>query len=501
MKIAAAFISRWLVPGVLALLAGAASAAETAGFPPPLESFGDAHLSVGGKLVSRVRHDPFNLLATALFLGAIIHTFLAPRFMAIAHRHRHALEAFEGDEAHPEHGAQHARRRDRLQFRAQLFHFLGEVEVVFGLWAVPLGVALVVFKGWPVMVGYFAHASYAEPVFVVAIMAIAASRPILRLAESCLARLAALGGGSPAAWWLTILTAGPLLGSLITEPAAMTLCALLLARRFYALEPSPALRYATLGLLFVNISVGGTLTHFAAPPVVMIAQKWGWDSLAMLSRFGWKAVLGIGLANALHFLVFRRELRALVARDAASAARERPVPPAVTATHLLFVAWTILTAHYPALVVLGFLFFLAFVEATRRHQAAIELRGPLLVGFFLAALVLHGGGQQWWIAPVLGSLDRLPLFLGAVVLTAFNDNAAVTYLASLVPNFSDELRYAVVAGAVTGGGLTVIANAPNPAGQSLLQASFGERGISPLRLFLGALAPTLILAAAFILLP
>ena len=228
----------------------------------------------------------------------------------------------------------------------------------------------------------------------------------------------------------------------------------------------PGLRYASLGLLFVNISVGGTLTHFAAPPVVMIARTWGWGTGYMLAHFGWKAVVGILIANASHFVIFRRRLAVL----ASTPRREEPatdaVPAVVTLVHLLFIGWTVLTSHYPPLVVLGFLFFLAYVEATERHQDPVQLRGPLLVGFFLAALVLHGGGQQWWIEPVLGSLSRWPLMIGATVLTAFNDNAAITYLASLVPGFSESLRYAVVAGAVAGGGLTVIANAPNPAGQS-----------------------------------
>jgi hypothetical protein len=43
--------------------------------------------------------------------------------------------------------------------------------------------------------------------------------------------------------------------------------------------------------------------------------------------------------------------------------------------------------------------------------------------------------------------------LAATILTAFNDNAATTYLASHVPGFSDALKYVVIAGAVTGGGL------------------------------------------------
>lgn len=478
---------------------GAASAVENP-YPRSIDSYGDAALSVGGQMLSRIQQEPFNLFATVLFLGAILHTFLAPHFMAIAHRYEHAYKEFDGDEEHPELGEAHSRRRDHLRFRAQLFHFLGEVEAVFGIWAIPLGIGLIVAKGWPVMVDYFGHVSYAEPVFVVVIMAIAASRPILRVAEACLAKFAALGGSTVMAWWLSILTVGPLLGSFITEPAAMTICALLLRRRFYELQPSMKLRYATLGLLFVNISVGGTLTHFAAPPVVMVAQKWGWGLAHMLEHFGWKAAIGIVVANTLHFFVFRKELAGLVAKPDAGSS-ERPLPAVITVTHLLFIAWTVLAAHYPPLVILGFLFFLAFVEATPRHQSAVQLRSPLLVGFFLGALVIHGGGQQWWIGPVLGSLDRWPLFFGATILTAFNDNAAITYLASLVPGFSDELKYAVMAGAVTGGGLTVIANAPNPAGQSILQRQFGDEGISPLKLFLGALAPTFIVGAALILLP
>jgi hypothetical protein len=351
------------------------------------------------------------------------------------------------------------------------------------------------------MVSYFDQVSFAEPIFVGVIMAIAASRPVLRFAEVCLAKVASIGGGRPVAWWFSILTVGPLLGSFITEPAAMTICALLLGRRFYALNPSIALKYGTLGLLFVNISVGGTLTHFAAPPVVMVAHTWGWDTPMMFMNFGWKSAIGIVCSNACYFLWFRRELLSMHSKDESRPTRERPVPIGMTITHLLFIAWTVLNSHHPALVVLGFLFFLAFVQSTERHQSHISLRGPMLVGFFLAALVIHGGCQQWWIAPVLGSLTKWPLMIGATALTAVNDNAAITYLASLVPNFSDELKFAVVAGAVAGGGLTVIANAPNPAGQSILQSRFGENGIAPLYLLMAALIPTIIVGAALMLLP
>jgi len=282
---------------------------------------------------------------------------------------------------------------------------------------------------------------------------------------------------------------------------------MLLARQFYDLEPSTRLKYATLGLLFVNVSIGGTLTPFAAPPVLMVARHWDWDLLFMLGHFGWRAALAISISTFTYFLVFRRELRDLAKHPLASDVDEPedpagtpsgllPVPGWLTVAHMCFMAWTVVTAHYPALFIGGFLFFLGFAKATSAYQSRIELKTPLLVGFFLAGLVIHGGLQGWWIAPILGGLTETPLFLSATVLTAFNDNALITYLATLVPNLAAGLKIAVVEGAVTGGGLTVIANAPNPAGQALLSRFFGG-AILPIGLLLGALLPTIIAALVF----
>jgi hypothetical protein len=495
---------------VLCLWGGQLSSACAAGtpdpnhppnnFPKPLEEYHDDDTpNLAQKLIGRVRLDPFNLVGTLIFVCAILHTFLTAKFMHLSHGYKLQFEALEDQEKGPDPSVE--RRRDALQFRAQFFHFMGEVEAVFGIWLVPLFLVIVLMKGWPTLVGYITSLNPAEPVFVVVIMAIASSRPILRLTESWLAKCAALGGSTPGAWWVSILTLGPLLGSFITEPAAMTICALLLRQKFYALKPGKKLSYATLGLLFVNISVGGTLTHFAAPPVVMVATKWSWDLQYMLASFGWKAALGIIAANIVYYVRFRSELSQLKRTHSDEKEKRRPIPLPITIVHILFVIWTVFTAHYAALVILGFLFFLAFVEATDRHQGVMRLRGPMLVGFFLASLVIHGGFQKWWIAPVLSGLSEWPLLIGSIVLTAFNDNAAITYLASLVPGFGPSLKYAVVAGAVAGGGLTVIANAPNPAGQSILGPAFGKDGISPLGLLLGAIVPTIIMAAAFMLLP
>jgi putative Na+/H+ antiporter len=459
-------------------------------FPLPLDAYpATAGAGLLEILAARSRQEPFNLAATAVFGLAILHTFLAQRFRAWARRVQHARES----EAL-------AAGRDLVpSVAAELLHFLGEVEVVFGLWAGVLLAAIVAYHGWPVAKAYLNDTvNYTEALFVVVIMALASTGPVLRLAEAALARVARLGGGGAAAWWLTLLTVGPLLGSLITEPAAMTICALLLSRQFYACGPGRRLGYATLGLLFVNISVGGTLTHFAAPPVLMVARPWDWNTGFMMTHFGGRAVAGILVANALVFLFFRRELIGLRRPEAAS--EPGPAAPAwVTAVNLAFMVWTVVNAHYPVLFVYGFFLFLGFSQATAHAQGSIDLKPPLLVGFFLAGLVVHGGLQGWWIAPVLAKLQTTALFAGAMGLTAFNDNALITYLATLVPDLSSAGRYAVVAGAVAGGGLTVIANAPNPAGQAILGRHF-ENGISPMGLLASALLPTAVMAVAFLFL-
>jgi hypothetical protein len=463
-------------------------------FPLPLDQYIDpAGASVIEVLWSRIEQQPVNAIVTAIFLLAVLHTFVANRFLRAAHHVRR-----EHDEARRSQGL-----GPEPSFKAEMLHFLGEVEVVFGMWVLVLLAALSVALGWNTARDYLAsRVHFVEPMFVVVIMAIAATSPVVGFAQSVLQQVAALGGSTPSAWWLTILTLGPVLGSFITEPAAMTICAMLLGRQFYGLEPSRRLRYATLGLLFVNVSIGGTLTHFAAPPVLMVSAPWEWSLGYMASHFGWKAAAAIVTSNLIYFAAFRRELHALASAAAITTADDAgaapPIPAWITAVNIAFLTFVVMEAHYPVLFIGAFLFFIGFAQATAAHRSSIDLKPPLLVGFFLAGLVTHGALQGWWIAPVLGRLTEQPLFWSATLLTSFNDNALITYLATLVPSLSEGHKYAVVAGAVTGGGLTVIANAPNPAGQAILGKYFRD-GVSPLWLATSALLPTLVAAAWFLL--
>jgi hypothetical protein len=412
-------------------------------------------------------------VATVLFACAVIHTFCTKKILKLAHRY-------------PDGSMQE-----------NLLHFLGEVEVVFGIWAA-LFVAI-----WSVQTGttdaahYLESINYTEAVFVFVIMCMAATRPILYMAETSIGALSRLIPIPRAmALYCSCLIVGPLLGSLITEPAAMTVTAILLRDQFFTEKASLRFKYATLGLLFVNISIGGTLTHFAAPPVLMVAGTWGWDTPFMLQHFGWRSALAVIIGTIATTAIFRRDLMGIGIRQADPASR---VPLWVVGVHVFFLGLTIFNSHHMAFFVPLFLLFLGWCSVAREYQDELRLKESLLVGFFLGGLVTLGKLQEWWLQPVLSQLGETPLFWGALALTAVTDNAALTFLGTLVPNLSEGAKYALVAGAVGGGGLTVIANAPNPAGYGLLRESFGESGISPLNLFLAALPYTLLAAAAFLL--
>jgi hypothetical protein len=412
---------------------------------------------------------PLEVTAAALFAVAVLHTFSTRYFEHLAHTRT----------AH-----------------AGVWHLLGEVEAVFGFWAIVLVLFMALAYGWGASSEYLDGLHFTEPMFVFVIMVIAASRPVMQVAEDVVHQAARFVPARPAtAGYFLSLSLVPLLGSLITEPAAMTLAALMLRERIFAADVSSRLKYATLGVLFVNVSVGGTLTNFAAPPVLMVAAKWDWTSAFMLSTFGAKAALAV-LVNSLGVtLLFRRELaRHAIASTGHRAAR---VPAPFVLVNMLLLAAVVFTNHHPEAFMGLFLLFLGLGEAYRRHHNRLLLREGLMVAFFLAGLVVLGGQQRWWLQDVLSRLDESALFYGAAALTAITDNAALTYLGSLVEGVSEDYKYALVAGAVAGGGLTVIANAPNPAGFAILKDRFEDQSINAFGLFAAALAPTLVAVACF----
>jgi len=410
------------------------------------------------------------VLGTIIFGIAVFHTFIASSIIKFSHR----FPKGSGREA--------------------FFHLFGEVEVVFGLWAAVLMIAMSIIESPKFAIDYQESLNFSEPLFVFCIMVVAATKPLLKAARGFIARAGALVAKllklpqSPADIFV-ILTLGPLSGSFITEPAAMTVTALLLAAMIR--RPEKKFIYFLLGTLFVNVSIGGALTHFAAPPILMVAQKWGWDFSYVFQNLGWKSALAVFVNSLLFVAIQYKEIQ----RNCESLNENEEMVSAtswwVVVTHVGFLVALVLTAHYPSTMMGVFLFFLGFTAVTQKYQSDLRFRESLLVAFFLGGIVMFGAFQRWWLEPLLARLEPTTLFLAATGLTAITDNAALTYLGSQVATLPEAAKYFLVAGAIAGGGLTIIANAPNAAGYSVLQKYLPD-GLNPVFLFLGALIPTLV---------
>jgi hypothetical protein len=413
---------------------------------------------------------PTELVASILFAIAVLHTFCTGYFEILANKS-------------PKH--------------AGLWHLLGEVEVVFGFWAAILVIYMSLNESLDTAKSFLDRRNFTEPLFVFAIMIVAASKPVLYFATQILHYL---GKGlqtllrirnAPALYFLT-LSVTPLLGSVITEPAAMTLAAFLLRDLVYKNKPSATLMFATIGVLFVNISIGGTLTNFAAPPVLMVAKTWDWSSAFMFANFGIESSIAIFINALGATLLFHRQLL-----DPQESSKPANIPFTVILVHLLFLLGIVVFAHDIIIFLWLLLFFIGYTTAYPKHQSPLILKEALLVGFFLGGLVVLGSLQGWWLQPTLQSMSPTAVFYGSLALTAITDNAALTYLGSLVTGTSPEFKLALVGGAVAGGGLTVIANAPNPAGMAILRDYFPNAKVSALYLLIAAIPPTLVAILAY----
>lgn len=415
------------------------------------------------------------LIGTVIFFIAVVHTFFVKKIAIYSHKY-------------PKQSWQHG-----------LLHLLSELEIVFGVWAGLFLILFSILRGAHSAIEYQNSLQFTEPLFIFVIMTICSTRPILAAARSSLMVLSqilqkVLKLTDISADLLVILFVGPLTGSFITEPAAMTVNALMLNSMIK--DRNLNVLYLMVATLFVNVSIGGTLTTFAAPPVLMVANKWGWDSSFIITHIGWHSIIA-ALINTILFLILLRKqipntfftLKEVSTRLAAG---QSAMPFGVIFIHLVFLVFVVLNAHSPNVFLGLFLLFLGVTTITQRHQDSLRMRDALLVAFFLGGIIVFGAFQKWWLTPILQSLGELPLFISATVLTAFTDNAALTYLGSQVEGLSEASKIALVAGAVCGGGLTVIANAPNPAGYSILSKQFEDGVINPIKLFKFALLPTVV---------
>ncbi|UOF01577.1 putative Na+/H+ antiporter [Bdellovibrio reynosensis] len=419
-----------------------------------------------------MQYSQIEILGTVFFFLAVIHTFLVGRFTHWAHHY-------------PKHSMRHG-----------ILHLFGEIEVVFAIWAAAFMALFIALQGWQEAINYQTSLNFTEPFFIFVIMVLCSTRPILTAARQGIQFVSSLiqkTFKTPAVHTdlAVILVLGPLAGSFITEPAAMTVTAFMLNATLQ--KESKNLIYALLAVLFVNVSIGGALTPFAAPPILMVASKWNWDFAFVFSNLGWKSAIAVVINSLGLIFFFRREFAqsciTLKEVETRLQGGQAKTPAGVILLHLVFLAMVVITGHYQNAFLGIFLLFLGVATVTKAYQDNLRLKESLLVAMFLGGIIQFGAFQKWWLAPLLSSLNDLFLFSGAVALTAITDNAALTYLGSQVESLSDSSKYALVAGAIAGGGLTIIANAPNAAGYNILSNKF-PKGLSPLHLLAAALAPT-----------
>lgn len=414
-------------------------------------------------------------LGTAFFFLALMHTFLVSYFAKLAHRFQKgsAAEAF--------------------------FHLLSEIEVVFGFWGFLFFIIWALIEGVKPVINYQESLNLTEPLFIFCIMVMASSRPIITLARQLILFMAIhitklISINPVGIQFCILLIVGPLLGSLITEPAAITITALLLYRMIDTQKIDSQLLYGIVGLLFVNISVGGALTHFAAPPILIVARTWGWNFLDVFMNLGIAALIAV-ILNTLTFLIlFKNKINSMLNSIEVD---HYPMPHWVIISHVIFLGLIVMTAHHPQVFIGLFLIFIGLVTVTNRYQDQLKFRESLMVAFFLSGLIVFGSFQRWWLEPIISNLSQTSLYLVASGLTAVTDNAALTYLGSQVPNLNDLSKWSLVAGALVGGGLTILANAPNPAGFSILSSKFPDSSLNAIKLFKGAFLPTLIALICF----
>jgi len=243
--------------------------------------------------------------------------------------------------------------------------------------------------------------------------------------------------------------------------------------------------------------VGGGLTHFAAPPILIVAHKFGWGLKDVFLQIG-EAVICATLVNAFVFcFIFKNKIKTQIKK---LESENYPMPLWVTLSHLLFLVAVVMTAHHDKVFMGLFLVFIGLTTVTKKYQDGLKFKEAFLVGFFLAGLIVFGSLQKWWLTPILTAMQDTTLYFVATGLTAITDNAALTYLGAQVEGLTESSKWALVSGALSGGGLTILANAPNPAGFAILSEKFPQQSLNALKLFLAAIIPTTIAITFFMLL-
>ncbi|ANH78750.1 putative Na+/H+ antiporter [Candidatus Chlamydia sanziniae] len=425
--------------------------------------------------------------ATALFFCSIFHTFLTPWLHRLCQSYEHKKLVV------PEFWKHYAPI-------SEFYRLVSKVEIVFCLWSVPLFCWFLYTEGYRITLAYFNSRNYSFAVFVMVILVLLESRPIVYLAERLLSTIAKIGRTSPKSWWWTLMIATPLLSALLKETGAMIIGATLLMRHFYIFSPSRRFAYATMGLLFSNISIGGLTSSMSSRALFIILPSIKWKCSFLLQYFSWKAIIAILVATAVYYLIFRKEFDKFPEIPNIKHLIKDRIPWWIICTHIILVSAILLSRSNPLFMTTILLFYLGFRRFTIFYQEPINIPKVCFVGLFYAGLVIFGDLQEWWVLNLMQGMSDFGYMLTSYGLSIFLDNALVNYLVHNLPVATDCYLYLVITGCMAAGGLTLVSNIPNIIGYLILKPAFRMSSIHFGSLFLAALVPSIIALTIFWLL-
>lgn len=422
--------------------------------------------------------------ASALFFCAIIHIFLTPWLGRLHRLYQHKKMMFPG-------------RWKQYLLLSECFGFLNKIELVFIVWAVPLFVIFVCCEGYRVAMAYFNSRNYVSSLFIMIMLIFLESRPIECLSERIFSNIAKLGYQSPKCWWWTIMLFAPLSTFFLKETGAMIIGATLLAKHFYRFYPSSRFGYATLGLLFSNISIGGLLTAFSSRALFIILPSVKWGNEIVIKHFCWKAVLSMLISTTIYYFVFKKEFHSFPRSVVNKAVVEDDIPYWVILVHIVLVGLLISTNTIPLFMMAILIFYLGFQRFTIFYQHSINISKTCCVGLFYAGLVIFGELQEWWVLELMHRMSDFGYMLTSYGLSIFLDNALVNYLVHNLPVATDCYLYLVITGCMSAGGLTIISNMPNIVGYLIIKPAFQVPSFSMWRLFISAAVPSVLALLVF----
>lgn len=431
----------------------------------------------------------FELFTFVIFICAVIHTFLTPSFYSLYHQYdRMALR--------------NTKKSNHYRSLSEIFYLLSEVELVFGFWILPLALGLFFISDLDFLVSYLQTRDYTYALYMTVVVAFVSTKPIVHISEKILEAFSKLGGNHPRSWWWTILTLGPVFDIFLKEPGAMTISSILLAKTVFPFIKNTRFQYATLALLFINISLGGLFLPQFSRSLFLIARQENWEIAYTFFRFSWKAFLIIVLNNGFYYVFFRKYLPTETKPIQEILEKEKKGEPPfwIILIHLVFLGLIVVSSEYPPIFLGMFFLFLGVHRATfsyqGKEQGPLFLKPAILVGFFFASLLIHGEFQKWWAVQLLENVDFKMGYVTSIFLSSLIDNAVVLYFLDQFKPISEEVLYAFVTGSLSSGALTLMANGPNLIGYSNLREFFNGK-VSLIALFFAALPLTILASLIF----